>query len=462
MRCFLIFALSLYCLDASAVDVAGIQRDAVKTLVDLIRLDTTQPRGNEDRVANYLKVRLDKAGIESRIYAAVPGRSNIVARIKGNGSARPILLIAHTDVVAVERTHWSVPPFKGAIQDGRIYGRGATDDKSIAAANLEILLALHRYRVRLDRDVIFLAVADEESGGELGVSYMVHNHFDAIDAEFAINEGGRGYIDPSTGEYVNFQIGTAEKTPRRARLIAHGQAGHGSVPTRDNPIGVLARAVARLFDTPMPMRLDQTTRTFFSRLAKASPKSEADIYRAILQPTPGDDVQEQLRRINPSYDAIIRTTISPTIIKGGYPRNVIPSEAEATLDIRALPGTDPDEMFSRIRRIIDDPSIEIVPMAVTRPDHQPASLDTEMFHAFESVLVRDHPGALVLPVMLTGATDSAQLRASGIAAYGFGPGVVIGEANGVHGNDEYVRVDAFKEYVRLMWDIVNQVCSPER
>ena len=446
-------------IQAQVLDWRQFEADAQQTLVDLIRLDTSQPKGNEYLAANYLKQRLDVAGIASTIYEAAPGRASIVARIKGNGSQRPLLLLGHTDVVTVEPANWTFDPFSGTVKDGKIFGRGAADDKGIVAVAFEVLLALHRLQIPLDRDVIFLGVADEEGGGGLGITYMVENHLAAIDAEFALNEGGRGTIDPITGKYLSFDIGTAEKTPRRARLIAHGRAGHGSVPSRDNPVGVLSRAVARLFDTPLPMRLNETTRTFFERLAATRPEFEAEVYRAILEPNPSMETQERLRDLNAAYFSIIRTSVVPTIFQGGYQRNVIPSSAEATLDIRALPGEDPEFLFEALRNIIQEPSVEIIPMRVTRPAHQPAPLNTPLFQAFEDVIAARHPGATVLPSLLTGATDSAQLRSVGIATYGFGPGIVIGDDNGVHGNDEYLRVAPYREYLHLIRDIVNQVAA---
>ena len=446
-------------IQAQVLDWRQFEADAQQTLVDLIRLDTSQPKGNEYLAANYLKQRLDAAGIASTIYEAAPGRASIVARIKGNGSQRPLLLLGHTDVVTVEPANWTFDPFSGTVKDGKIFGRGAADDKGIVAVAFEVLLALHRLQIPLDRDVIFLGVADEEGGGGLGITYMVENHLAAIDAEFALNEGGRGTIDPITGKYLSFDIGTAEKTPRRARLMAHGRAGHGSVPSRDNPVGVLSRAVARLFDTPLPMRLNETTRTFFERLAATRPEFEAEVYRAILEPNPSMETQERLRDLNAAYFSIIRTSVVPTIFQGGYQRNVIPSSAEATLDIRALPGEDPEFLFEALRNIIQEPSVEIIPMRVTRPAHQPAPLNTPLFQAFEDVIAARHPGATVLPSLLTGATDSAQLRSVGIATYGFGPGIVIGDDNGVHGNDEYLRVAPYREYLHLIWDIVNQVAA---
>ena len=435
------------------------EKRSLQTLVDLIKLDTSQPAGNEYLAADYIASRLDAAGIDYKTYEPVKGRTSIVARLKGNGSKAPILLLGHTDVVTVERENWTFEPFSGTVDNGKVFGRGAADDKGIVAGSLEVLLALKEQNIALDRDVIFLGVADEEAGGQLGITYLVDNHLEDIQAEFALNEGGRGSIDPVTDQYVSFSIGTAEKTPRRAKLVVDGKAGHGSVPTRDNAIGVLARAVARLFESPLTMELNETTRTLFTRLAATRPESEAKVYRQILEPNPSVAVQEQLRDIDPYFFSIIRTSISPTIFQGGYQRNVIPSRAEATLDIRALPGTDPEVMWAAISEIIDDPSVRIEPMVVTRPAHDPAPLTTPLFNAFERILKQEHPGAVVLPTMLTGATDSAQLRAAGIPTYGFGPGSYLGENNGIHGNDEFLRVKGYHDYVKILWLIVNDLAA---
>jgi acetylornithine deacetylase/succinyl-diaminopimelate desuccinylase-like protein len=445
--------------ESLVMDWQAFEARSLQTLVDLIQQDTSQPAGNEYLAADYLAKRLDDAGIPYKTYEPVKGRTSIVARLKGNGSKEPVLLLGHTDVVTIERENWTFEPFSGTVSEGKIFGRGAADDKGIVAGSFEVLLALKENNVPLDRDVIFLGVADEEAGGTLGITYLVENHLEDIQAEFAFNEGGRGSIDPKTDKYVSFAITTAEKTPRRAKLIVDGTAGHGSVPTRDNAIGVMARAVSRLFDSPLPMELNDTTRTYFTRLAATRPEAEAAVYRKILEPNPSLEIQEQLRDINPYFFSIIRTSVSPTIFQGGYQRNVIPSRAEATLDIRALPGTDPEVLWAAIREIIDDPSVQIEPMAVTRPAHDPASLTTPLFNAFERILKQEHPDAVVLPTMSTGATDSAQLRAAGIPTYGFGPGSYLGESNGVHGNDEFLRVKGYHDYVKLLWLIVNDVAA---
>jgi acetylornithine deacetylase/succinyl-diaminopimelate desuccinylase-like protein len=442
---------------AAEPDWSEVETESIANLVALIKLDTSQPEGNEIIAAKYLQQVLSQEGIAATIYESAPGRASIVARLQGSGEKEPLLLLGHLDVVTVERENWTLDPFSGIVADGKIFGRGSADDKNVVAGALEIFMLLKRLNVSLNRDVIFLGVADEEGGGGLGITYMVENHLAEIQAEFAINEGGSVYIDPATQEYIRFNIGTAEKTPRRARLIAKGRAGHGSVPTKDNPIGILSRAVARIFDTPLPMQLNETTRTFFERLASNSPEREAKIYRAMLQPDPSPEMQDRLRELNPSYYSMIRTSVVPTIFKGGYQRNVIPSEAEVTLDIRALPGEDPDKLFATLADIAGESTIQIIPMQVDRPAHSPSSLQTELFHTFEAVLGERHPNAIILPSMSTGASDSAQLRAAGIPTYGLVAGSILGEPTGVHGNDEFLRVDAYMEYIRILWEVVTRI-----
>ncbi|MFT7686269.1 MAG: acetylornithine deacetylase/succinyl-diaminopimelate desuccinylase-like protein [Candidatus Azotimanducaceae bacterium] len=442
-----------------SIDQAKLERDSLNTLVDLIKMDTSQPAGNEYLAVNYLAKRLANEGIAYKIFESIPGRANLVARVKGNGSKKPLLLLAHTDVVTVERENWTFDPFMGEVKNGKIFGRGASDDKSVVATNFEILLALKRNKTALDRDVIFLAVADEEGGGGLGITFMIENHLKEIDAEFAINEGGQGLIDATSNQYTGFIVGTAEKTPRRALLTVKGRAGHGSVPTTDNVIVILSQAISNLYTSPLPVRLNETTRTFFTRIATISPPNEKKIIKEILNGDPSMKSQLALQKLNPSYYSFIRTSVVPTIINSGYQRNVIPSEAEATLDIRALPGEDPEYLFERLANIIDDDRVKITPMKVTRPAHDPSPLNTALFSAFETVLSNEHPNAVVLPYMSTGATDSAQLRAVGIPSYGFGPGMVSGENNGIHGNDEFLRIEPFYEYTRLMWLIVTSVAA---
>ncbi len=454
--CFVATALA-----AAEPDWPRAKREALETLVELVRLETAQPAGNEILAARYLKGLLDREGIPSRIYEAQAGRASVVARVEGNGSKEPLLLLGHLDVVAVERDEWSFDPFGGEIKDGILFARGASDDKGVVAGSLQVLLELQRQRPALDRDVIFLGVADEEAGGKLGIDFMLGEHRDSIDAEFAINEAGKGVFDRSL-RYIRFEVQTAEKTPTRVDLRAVGTSGHGSIPLRDNPVGALARAVARLFDHQMPPRLNETTREYFRRLAEISEPGKAEVFRAVLGDNPAPEAFERLFELSPVYNSMVRTSIVPTIIQGGYLKNVIPSEARATVDIRALPGVDPEKLYTLLKRVMAEPAVDLVPHGVTRTPHAPSPLSSAAFAAFEAALERLYPGVPVLPTMSTGATDSAQLRAAGIEAYGFGPARPEWDlASGIHGKDEYLYVKPFQDYVEILWNVVLGIAGAE-
>ncbi len=444
---------------AAEPDWAKAKQEALETLVALVRLDTSQPEGNEILAARYLKERLDREGIPSEIFESAPGRASVVARFRGNGRKRPLLLLGHLDVVAVERDEWSFDPFGGEVKDGILYARGASDDKGVVTGSFQVLLELHRHKPELDRDVIFLGVADEEAGGVLGITYLLEQHREAIDAEFAINEAGKGVFDRDL-RYTRFEIQTAEKTPRRIDLLASGTSGHGSIPLKDNPVGTLARAVGRLFDHEMPPRLNETTREYFRRLAQIAEPEQAAVFRAILSPEPSAADYEKLRQLSPVYHSMVRTSISPTIFQAGYLKNVIPSEARATVDIRALPDEDPEQLFSLLKSVMNEPAVDLMPHPQTRPSHDPSPLGSDVFLAFEQVLGRLYSGVPVLPTMSTGATDSAQLRDAGIASYGFGPARPEWDlASGIHGRNEYLYVKPFQDYVEILWNVVLEIAG---
>lgn len=461
LRTAVCMLIAVSALAAAEPDWTKAKREALEVLVDLVKLDTSQPAGNEILAARYLKSRLDAEGIPSTIYESEPGRASIVARVRGSGAKRPLLLLGHLDVVAVERDEWSFDPFAGEVKDGILYARGASDDKGVVTGSFQVLLELHRLKIPLDRDVIFLGVADEEDGGVLGITYLLEEHRAAIDAEFAINEAGKGVFDRDLN-YTRFEIQTAEKTPRRIDLKAAGTSGHGSIPLRDNPIGTLARAVGRLFDHEMPPRLNETTREYFRRLAEMSDPDRAAVFRAILSENPTVEDYDRLRELSPVYHSMLRTSIVPTILQGGYLKNVIPSEASATVDIRALPDEDPERLFSLLKRVMNEPAVDLVPHPQTRPSHSPSTLSGVVFRAFETALGRLYPGVPVLPAMSTGATDSAQLRAAGIASYGFGPARPEWDlASGIHGKDEYLYVEPFQDYVEILWNVVVEIAGTE-
>jgi len=428
--------------------------EAIQILQGLIRIDTSNPPGNETKAAQYLKGILDKEGIPSEIIALEPARGNLVARIKGNGKAKPLLLIAHLDVVGVEREKWTMDPFAATIKDGYLYGRGVFDDKSNVAAALQVMLMLHRSKTPLDRDIILLAEAGEEGTSSVGIDFMVSKHWDKIEAEFAINEGG--WILEEAGKVRYVAVTTTEKVPNTTKLVAKGSSGHGSMPRMDNAIVHLAAAVAKVGEFQPPMRLNETTRTFFKRLASISAPSEAILYSNVEDPVSGKVVEETLRRSNVMLNSMLRTSISPNIFNGGFRSNVIPGSAEATLDIRALPDEDMGEFYATLKRIINDPAIEIVPPAAgtVRPTSAPSRLDSVLFQSIEKAQAAVFPGVVTLPVMFTAATDSAQLRAKGVQAYGLGSVLSEEDRARMHGNDERLSVQGIGKFIELMYRAV--------
>jgi acetylornithine deacetylase/succinyl-diaminopimelate desuccinylase-like protein len=424
----------------------------------LVQINSSSPPGNETKVVEYLKKVLDSEGIPSKTFAQDPNRANLVARLKGNGTKKPLLILAHTDVVPVDSAKWPVDPFGAVMKDGYIWGRGTIDDKDKLVAMLTTMILMKRTGAVLDRDLIFLAESGEEADPTgVGINFMVNQHFDEIDAEFAITEGGTARLE--NGRVAVVQIGTTEKVPKRARLVATGTAGHGSVPRADNAVVHLAAAVAKVGAWETPMHLNETTRAYFERLATISPPEKAARYRALLDPQKAKDVQKYLAENEPSMYSMLRTSVVPTMLKAGVGANVIPSEAEATLDIRALPGEDIAELYAAMARVIGDPAVKIVPIPATRPEAPPSRIDSEMFRALEATAKRMYPGVTVLPSMSTGASDMAQLRAKGIQSYGIGPAVTEEDRlqYGAHGDVERLSEASLYKLVEFAWSAVVNV-----
>jgi acetylornithine deacetylase/succinyl-diaminopimelate desuccinylase-like protein len=457
MKRFLPLFFILASASAAQPDFKGALQETADILSGFIKVDTSNPPGNETKGAAYLKTFFDREGIPSEILELEPGRGNIVARLKGNGSKKPLLLMGHIDVVGVEREKWSVDPFGGIIKDGYIYGRGSADDKGMATVCLEIMLLLHRHKVPLNRDVIFLAESGEESSTHVGMDFVVKQHWDKIECEYALNEGGRIFQKSNRIQYVG--IATTEKVPRPILLSARGTSGHGSQPRTDNPIVHLAAAVAKFATWQPPMRLNDTTRAFFQRLAALSPPEEAFLYTHLEDPVLSPLVQEKLRTSSIMYNSMLRTSISPTIFKGGFRQNVIPGDALATLDVRALPDEDMTNFVHLLREVINDAAVEVVPAGAGRPATPPSRFDTEMFAALERAQKSVFPEAVTLPIMLTGATDSAQLRAKGVQAYGVGSVVSEGETSRVHGNDERLSIAGLGRFLEFLYLAVTDIAA---
>jgi len=456
MRVF-VFLITSACACAAADSLTD---RAQKYLVDLIRLDTTNPPGRETLVANYLKQVAEAEGIRSELLGNDPNRLNFVARLEARKPTgnRPLLLMAHSDVVPADRAQWTVDPFAASIKEGLIYGRGAQDDKCLLAAELAVLVELKRRSIPLQRDVILLAEADEEAGST-GIQWLIAHAWNKIDAEFAINEGGFGMDTPS-GKRL-FQIQTSEKIPTRVILTGRGTAGHGSLPRPDNPVVRVARALTRLAEAEQPVRLNTTTRRYFSTISKV------DDYRWLLPLLPkltaattSVSSANQIRGRDPELDAQLRTTVSPTMLSAGIKINVIPNLAEAQVDVRRLPDETREEILARFRKIINDNAVEVAPApGQEMPPTEPSSLTTLLYRKMEEIFLRSAPNSIVVPYMTRGATDGAFLRQKGMAVYGTPLFRREDRESRAHGNDERISTRSLADGTELLWQIVLSVAK---
>jgi acetylornithine deacetylase/succinyl-diaminopimelate desuccinylase-like protein len=454
-----VFVMAMYVARAQA----PVNWDQQKTEIlqhyrDLVQIDTRA--GNETKAVEYIKNVLEGEGIPCKIFAQDPARANLVARIKGNGSKKPVLILAHTDVVGVQPEKWPVDPFSAAIKDGYVWGRGSLDDKPVLAANLMVMLLLKRNHVMLDRDVIFLAESGEEADTTgVGINFMVKEHYAEIDAEYSLTEGGNATIEG--GKVIAMNIGTAEKVPARVRLVATGTSGHGSVPRMDNALIHLGGAVQKVGQWQTPMRLNDTTRTYFEKLATISTPDKAARYNALLNPRTADAAQRYLAEHEPQAYSMLRTSVVPTMLKAGVGANVIPSVAEATLDIRALPDEDISKFYAEMGKIINDAEVKIEPLPATRPPSPASRLDTEMYRVLERVSKQIYPGVTVLPSMSTGASDKAQLRAKGQQSYGIGPAGTREDFTnfGAHSDVERLAEGSIYPFVEFVWNAVIQIAT---
>ena len=436
-------------------DWVKVQEETMKHFQAILRINSSIATGNEAPVVDYLKSVLDKEGISNQVFFNDPRHPNLVARLKGNGKKRPILMMAHTDVVSVDSTKWTHPPFSATREGGYVYGRGAVDDKDNVVASLMVMIQLKRLKITLDRDVIFLAESGEEGNTKVGIDFMVNEHWSEIESEYCFAEGGG--VSRKAGKIDYAGIATTEKVPRGVKLVAHGTAGHGSVPLQDNAVVHLSQAIAKIAAWQTPMRLNETTRSFFTRLAAISPPVEAARYLALVNGTGADVAQEYFASKEPRVYSALRTSISPNIVKGGYLVNIIPSEAEASLDVRALPDEDMTNLLAEMKRVINDSQIEIVTTnRNVRPSAPPSSLDTEAFKMVESTVKKIY-NAVSIPTMLTGATDMAFLRAKGVACYGIGPMTDMEDGPkgfGAHSDQERILEESLNKFVQFNWEVI--------
>ncbi len=438
---------------AQAVDTTALADEAVQRVQEYLRVNTVNPPGNESRAVEYLARIFDAEGIPYETAESAPGRGNIWARLDG-GDAPALLLLHHTDVVPADESHWDVPPLAGDIRDGYVYGRGALDTKSLGILELEAFLALHRSGRPLNRDVVFMATADEEAGGFFGAGWMVDNRPESFDGVgLLLNEGDGG---TRVDGRIRFGVEVTQKVPFWIRLVASGKPGHGSTPRAETAVTRLVRALAHLDDHDFEPRIVPAVDAYFKGIAPwAAPRwqeSFQDMATAVKDP----EFLMKLQLDDPFLHGLTRNTCSLTRLEGSPKINVVPPEASAEIDCRMLPDQDPDAFIAELEQVINDPNIRLERIMVFSP--AVSSTDTELYRAIESVVGRYYPDAPVVPSVATGFTDSHFTRDLGIASYGFSPTVIPQEDDaGVHGNNERISVDNIRRGTAMMLEIVQQV-----
>ncbi len=445
----------------SPIDWKAVDAETLRHFQALVKIDTTSPPGNETRAIEYLKQVLDTEGVPYQVFAKDNSRANLVVRIKGNGKKKPILVMGHTDVVSVDPKKWvDHGPFSADLAGGYLYGRGTVDDKDNLTASLMLALLLHRTHPALDRDVIFLAESGEEGAPDVGAQFMVDEHFDAIDAEYCLAEGGG--VTRRAGQYVKGDTSTTEKEPRPVELVARGPAGHGSIPRDANAVAHLTRAVDKVVAWTPELRINETTGSYFRKLAAtASSPEAAQRYRDLISPDPkkSKPAAEWMLHNEPEHWSMTHTSLVPTIITAGYRYNVIPSEAKATFDVRLHPDEDQNAFLDQIRTLINDPTIDV---RWARDRYRPAGasrLDTELYSALEREMKAQY-GVDLYPTMSTGASDKAQIRSKGVQCYGVGPAIDAEDGAkgfGAHSDQERILEAELYKFVKFQYDLVMDV-----
>ena len=431
-------------------------KEAIQHLQEYLRINTVNPPGNEVEGARFFKKLLDSESIPCQVFEPSSGRGSILATLKGNGKRRPILLLNHIDVVPVEKEHWTVDPFAGVTQDGYLYGRGALDDKSMGIIEMMALLILKREKVSLQRDILFFAAADEETGGKWGIQWAMENISSLIESEYALNEGGYVILN-ETGAPDGYEISSGQKIVFQLQLKARGTSGHASMPHPDNPNVKLIHALQSVTEWETPYNVLPMVKEYFSKIALKQPPDEKKFFEDIEKGL-SDPVFSARLTSNPIYNAMVRDTISLTILQGGSKANVIPSESTATLDCRLIPGSSKENFLKEIkRRLGDEIEVEGKMEGESLP---PSPLNTDLFQAIQKFAFENDPGCPVVPLLLPGATDSRFLRERGIATYDFCPfRLPEKEILRVHGNDERIAIENLRFGMKAMVQIIKDIAT---
>jgi len=438
--------------------MSAIAKEAHGWLADLIKINTSNPPGNEQIAAMYITGILAKEGIKAEILDMAPGRSAVVARLRSSAVAQParaLLLVAHLDTVPVEKARWSVDPFGAVVKDGYLYGRGAIDDKGMVAANLAVFISLKRSMARLNRDVIFLATDDEEAGGDASIRMLIAKHWEKIAAGFAINEGGNVFLKNGKVQYAGVQAD--EKVAYNIAVVARGPSGHASQPTKDNAVVHLAAALAKIGGYAAPVHFTSIVRRYFEGLAPLEDDEIGKWIRSMETPDRGEHAQRVISDASPLWNAMLRDTIAPTMLTAGVANNVIPAEARANLNVRLLPGDTIDRVLNDLTKLVNDPLVKLELQPNSGLAAPSSSLESEFYAVITKVVSQEFGGAPALPFQSTWLTDSAQLRLHQVQAYGLVPFPLSqDDLKRMHGNDERIPLGAFDKGVEVLAKIVTE------
>jgi acetylornithine deacetylase/succinyl-diaminopimelate desuccinylase-like protein len=441
---------------AGAASVQDVARRAADLLARYIRIDTTNPPGNEIEGARFLAGLLEAEGISARILESEPGRANVYARLAGNGARKALLLLSHIDVVPADGSEWTREPFVGEIADGVVFGRGALDAKGVGIVELLALVALKHAGEVLDRDLVFLASADEETGGRLGVGWLVAEHFELFsDVEYVLNEGGFIHRDP--GVPLIFNVNAAEKAPCWFRVTAYGEPGHASRPPPESAVTRLVKALNLLVSWRMPIEVGPIVAGYYSAFAELDP-ANARRFRNLERALSDDKVFRRAFMSDPGAAALVRDTLTPTVLRGSGKTNVVPATAWAEVDSRLLPGHDCAKFLDGVRaRIAEVEQVRVDPAGVSFPATE-SPIGNELVDAVQRVAAGEEQEAAVLPGLLTGFTDSHWFRERGIAAYGFSPiDATPEQRQAIHGRDENVDAAALERGVHRLVALIREL-----
>lgn len=440
------------------MDSKALAGEALAHLKALVAFDTTNPPGNEMPAARYLEGVLKREGFEPVVIESAPQRGNVVARLKGDGSEKPLLLLSHLDVVAAEEEHWEMPPFAAEVKDGYLYGRGTVDMKQMTAMALMVLLSARRKQLQLKRDIIFAAVADEEAGGNLGAAYLVEHHPDLIRAEYALGEMGGFRINVRGHSFFLVQV--AERGCACCQAIFRGEPGHASIPDADSAVNQMARAIVRLEKKGLPLHATDPVRNFIDMVSAKQKRHVRAAMKGLLKPLTS---KLALSRMDPEqarlFYAQLHSTATPTMIKAGEKTNVIPSSAEVMLDGRVLPGQTRESFKKELQNALGkEAEIELIQWM----DPLVYPFDTPLFDIIRRALNDREPEVEVVPYLLTAHTDAKHLHKLGIITYGFSPMNNAETENFsklAHGHNERIGLDAFSWGVNVLTEVVERFCA---